>query len=399
MNFELTDEQEMLREAAIDALGRHPSLAAAREAADGAERLDLWPVAVEAGWCGLLVSEERGGAGLGLFDAMLVLEQCGRTLASTGLVGHLAGTLVLERAAERGDDDAADAAARAASGEARVATLFAAPPLGEGAWTIAGADPAAGPKQVPIRDSGAISGEAGFVPDAPGSDLLVVPALGEGDELGAYLVDADDPGVAIDAFTRFDHTRPLAHVRLGGASSISLDATAADLADAWNFAQAMLAAEAIGVSDAVREMAVEYSRDRHAFGRPIGSYQAVKHQLVEMLRAAATARSLTYYAGLSADGGGEDLGRAAGTLRFAAERASDFSTRTCIAVHGGIGVTWEHDAPLYLRRSQLSRLLLGGERGAADRVADEVIAAARRRRREQQEAGMASNATNGGTST
>ncbi len=87
MNFELTDEQEMLREAAIDALGRHPSLAAARQAADGAERLDLWPVAVEAGWCGLLVSEERGGAGLGLFDAMLVLEQCGRTLASTGLVG------------------------------------------------------------------------------------------------------------------------------------------------------------------------------------------------------------------------------------------------------------------------------------------------------------------------
>ncbi len=84
MNFELTDEQRMLRDAATDALGRQDTLAAARAAADGADPLDLWPVAADAGWAGLLVGEERGGAGLGLLDAMLVLEQAGRRLATHG---------------------------------------------------------------------------------------------------------------------------------------------------------------------------------------------------------------------------------------------------------------------------------------------------------------------------
>lgn len=398
MNFELTDEQTMLREAAIDALGREATVAAAREAADGAEHLDLWPVAVEAGWSGLLVAEERGGAGLGLFDAMLVLEQCGRSLASTGLIGHLSATLVLERAAARGDDEAADAAERAAGGEIRAAMLLASPPLGDGDWTLAGSDPTTGPRQLPIVDAHAISGEAGYVIDAPGADLLVVPVVdGEG-ELEVRLLEVDQAGVVLDSFTRFDHTRPLAHIRLGGATGVALDAGGDDLAEAWHFAQAMLAAEAIGVSDAVREMAVDYARDRHAFGRPIGSYQAVKHQLVEMLRSAATARSLTYYAGLASEDGKGELARATSALRFAAERASDFSTRTCIAVHGGIGVTWEHDAPLYLRRSQLSRLLLDGERGAVDRVAEEVVAAARRRRDERAARIDANHSTNGGAS-
>lgn len=398
MNFELTDEQTMLREAAIDALGREATVAAAREAADGADRLDLWPVAVEAGWSGLLVAEERGGAGLGLFDAMLVLEQCGRSLASAGLIGHLAATLVLERAARRGDEMASEAVERAAAGEVRAAMLLASPPIGEGSWSIAGANPSTGPRQLPLIDSGSISGEAGFVIDAPGADLLIVPALDGAGELGAHLVEVDQEGVVIDAFTRFDHTRPLAHVRLGGATGWALSAGDADLAEAWHIAQALLAAEAIGVSDAVREMAVDYARDRHAFGRPIGSYQAVKHQLVEMLRAAATARSLTYYAGLASEDGEGELARATSALRFAAERASDFSTRTCIAVHGGIGVTWEHDAPLYLRRSQLSRLLLDGERGAVDRVAEEVIAAARRKRDGRAAATSSNHSTNGGAS-
>ena len=378
MNFELTDEQEMLSAAARDALGRQDTLAAARAAADGADPLDLWPVAVEAGWAGLLIAEERGGAGLGLFDAMLVLEQAGRRLATTGLIGHLPATLVLERAAAAGDAEASAVLGDLASGERRAAILHAAPPIGATGWTVDA--PGSGLRaSVPVASEGKLSGEAGYVPDAGTADVLVVPALDQGGALLAYLVEAGAEGVEIESLVRFDATRPLAHVRLTDAPGVALQASADDVAESWHLAQALLAAEALGAADAVREMAVAYAKDRHAFGRPIGSYQAVKHLLVEMLRAAATARSLTYYAALAAETEPEDLARATSCVRFAAERAAEFSTRTCIAVHGGIGVTWEHDAPFYWRRAQLSRLLVGGGAGAADRVAEEVIAAARRR--------------------
>ncbi len=90
MNFSLTQEQELLREAAVDALSRLDTIANARAALDGAELLDLWPTAREAGWTGLLVPEDQGGAGLGAFDGMLLMEQCGRRLSGSGLVGHLA---------------------------------------------------------------------------------------------------------------------------------------------------------------------------------------------------------------------------------------------------------------------------------------------------------------------
>ena len=378
MNFELTDEQRMLRDAATDALGRQDTLAAARAAADGADPLDLWPVAADAGWAGLLVGEERGGAGLGLLDAMLVLEQAGRRLATTGLIGHLPATLVLERAAAAGGGEAAKRLEPLASGEGRAAMLHTAPPTGGGGWTVDA--PGSGLRAaIPVVAGGLLTGEAGYIPDASAADVLVVPALDADGGLSAYLVETGAAGVEIESVVRFDATRPLGHVRLSEARATSLGVGAEAVAEAWHFAQALLAAEALGAADAVRDMAVAYAKDRHAFGRPIGSYQAVKHLLVEMLRGAATARSLTYYAALAAEIEPDDLARAAACVRFAAERAAEFSTRTCIAVHGGIGVTWEHDAPFYWRRAQLSRLLVGGGAGAADRVAEEVIAAARRR--------------------
>jgi alkylation response protein AidB-like acyl-CoA dehydrogenase len=125
------------------------------------------------------------------------------------------------------------------------------------------------------------------------------------------------------------------------------------------------------------DLAVAYAKDRHTFGRPIGSYQAIKHQIVEILRHADTARNLCFYVGYAADSSPEELALAASAARFAGEQGADYATRTCIAVHGGIGATWEHDAPFFWRRAQLSRLLLGGIADASDRVAEEIIARAR----------------------
>jgi alkylation response protein AidB-like acyl-CoA dehydrogenase len=122
-------------------------------------------------------------------------------------------------------------------------------------------------------------------------------------------------------------------------------------------------------------MAVQYAKERFTFGRAIGSYQAVKHALVEALRRIDNARSLVYYAGWAAESGPAEFALAASAVRSAAGRALDYATRENIAIHGGIGATWEHDAPYYFRRAQLSRRLLGGTRDATDRVAGELLAA------------------------
>ncbi len=257
--------------------------------------------------------------------------------------------------------------------------LHTAPPTGGGGWTVDA--PGSGLRAaIPVVAGGLLTGEAGYIPDASAADVLVVPALDADGGLSAYLVETGAAGVEIESVVRFDATRPLGHVRLSEAPATTARRGRGRRSPRHGTSPRRCSPRRHSAPPTrFATWRVAYAKDRHAFGRPIGSYQAVKHLLVEMLRAAATARSLTYYAALAAEIEPDDLARAAACVRFAAERAAEYSTRTCIAVHGGIGVTWEHDAPFYWRRAQLSRLLLGGGAGAADRVAEEVIDAARRR--------------------
>ena len=169
----------------------------------------------------------------------------------------------------------------------------------------------------------------------------------------------------------------LGHVSFDGAPATLLALAPRDTAAAWYIAQTLLAAEAVGAVDVALAVSVAYAKERHTFGRAIGSYQAVKHELVEMLRGLDNARSLMYYAGWAAQDKPEEFPLAASAFRLTAGRAYDHAARAQISVHGGIGATWEHDAPLYFRRAQLSRRLLGGDAGAADRVAGELLTAAR----------------------
>ena len=155
-----------------------------------------------------------------------------------------------------------------------------------------------------------------------------------------------------------------------------LDVTADQIARAWYLAQSLLAAESVGAVEATLEMAVAYAKERFTFGRPIGSYQAIKHGLTEVLRLLENARSLLYYAGYAYAGRPEEFALAASAARSAAGRALEFASRQNITTHGGIGATWEHDAPLYFRRAQLARRLLGGTADATDRVASALLATA-----------------------
>jgi alkylation response protein AidB-like acyl-CoA dehydrogenase len=364
VNFALSDEQEFLKEAARGALSRVKTVEAAREALDGTPLPDLWPVAVEAGWPGLLVSEANGGAELSALEAMLVFEELGRVLASVPLLGHLPATLLLDRAG-------ADVVAPLAAGEARAAYVPARPPTDlSDAWTV---EPALGITRAPAPSyaGGSVSGTVSWVPDAPGADHLVVVL----DDGRAALVDAAD--AQIETATLYDATRSLGHVTLDGAPASLLDAAPADTAAAWYLAQALIGAEAVGAIDVALQVSVAYAKERHTFGRPIGSYQAVKHELVEILRGLDNARSLMYYAGWAAQDKPDEFPLAASAFRLAAGKAFDHAARAQISVHGGIGATWEHDAPLYFRRAQLSKRLLGGVGDAADRVADKLFAQTR----------------------
>jgi len=365
MNFALSDEQESLKEAARGALSRVKTVEAAREALDGGTLPDLWPIAVEAGWPGLLVSEANGGAELTVLEAMLVFEELGRVLAGVPLLGHLPATFLLDRGG------ASEVVSAAAAGEARAAYVPARPPsdLGDG-WSV---DPAIGLTRAPAPSfaDGKVTGTVAWVPDAPGAEHLVV-ALD--DRRAAHVLASD---ATVEPATIYDETRSLGHLTLDGAPGTLLDLEPGDTAAAWYIAQALLGAEAVGAIDVALATSVAYAKERHTFGRAIGSYQAVKHELVEMLRGLDNARSLMYYAGWAAQDRPEEFPLAASAFRLAAGKAFDHAARAQISVHGGIGATWEHDAPLYFRRAQLSRRLLGGTAGAADRVAGELLTAAR----------------------
>jgi alkylation response protein AidB-like acyl-CoA dehydrogenase len=376
MNLALSDEQVFLREAARGTLSRFKTLEAAREALDGNDGAlpDLWPTAKEAGWPGLLIDESHGGAGLDVFDAMLVLSECGRVLAGIALLGHLPATAIL--------DDAPNASGMLealATGERRAAYLPVSPPDDlEQSWSV---DPAGGAARAPAPTAtgggveARVSGELSFVPDAPGAQLLVGVALLDGKPVGVA-IEAGAEGVSVAPVRRYDATRSLGHVSLKDAPATLLDAPAESLAAAWHLSQALIAAESLGSVETALDVSVAYAKERHTFGRAIGSYQAVKHSLTEVLRQLENGRSLLYYAGWARHGGPAEFPLAASAARSVAGRALDDAARTMISVHGGIGATWEHDAPLYFRRAQLSRRLLGGTARATDRVAGELIAQA-----------------------
>ncbi len=377
MNLSLSDEQVFLREAARGTLSRFKTLEAARDALDGKDALpDLWPTAKEAGWPGLLIDESHGGAGLDAFDAMLVLGECGRVLAGIPLLGHLPATAILNDA-----PNAAEFMADLATGERRVAYLPARPPDDlDDRWS---ADPASGLQRASLATATTagedarvtLNGSYAFVPDAPGANALVGVALLDGQPVGVAVL-SDAPGVDVQPTRRYDATRSLGHVALTDAPAVLVDAPEESLAAAWYLAQALIAAESLGSVETALDVSVAYAKERHTFGRAIGSYQAVKHSLTEVLRQLENGRSLLYYAGWARDGAPAEFPLAASAARSVAGRALDHAARTMISVHGGIGATWEHDAPLYFRRAQLSRRLLGGTAGATDRVAGELMAPA-----------------------
>jgi alkylation response protein AidB-like acyl-CoA dehydrogenase len=338
VDLTLGPEQESIRDAVRGALDRRLPMARVRAVVAGAPGLDAeaWAEAGALGWFGLGLEEKAGGAGYGLPEEMILFIELGRSLAP----GPWLGTVL---------------AARALAGVPALATVHAG--LLAGTHRAAVIDDAGDT----LGGGGRVSGSAERVADAATAAGFVV--------LGARAVrwvPAEGGGVALAAAPSMDATRRLAEVRFDGAAAVALDADASRLRHA---ATVLAAAEAVGVAERTLEASVAYAKVRQQFGKPIGSFQAVKHRCADMAVRAEVARSVTTYAAVAlrdAEPGAERHAHVAKTLATSAAIANASDN---VQNHGGMGYTWEADAHLFLKRAWLLEHTFGTRAGHLDTLA------------------------------
>lgn len=348
MEFTFSEEQEALRDSARRFLAdRYPiQRVAALAEGEGFPRLE-WAEVAALGWTSISVPEEDGGAGLGFLEEIVLAEEMGRALFPGPFLSSVIMALpVLRAASGDGADRAGELAQAVAAGE-RVATLAWAGP--EGRFDLEPAPPIEWVDQ-------ALSGVRLFVPDLGVSEVLVIVG-GTAQGPGLWAVDRDGPGVTWRELPTVDGTRRMGEVVLEDAPALELKIEdPALLSSVRNRALAALAAEAVGVGSAALDLAVPYVRTREQFGRPIGAFQAVSHQLAQAFMELETARSLAYWAAWAvAEGTAASEGPAASVAAaMAKSRAAEAAVSTCehaIQVHGGLGFTWEHPLQRFYKRA------------------------------------------------
>jgi len=367
MDFGFTAEQEMLRASVRKLLDAEcpPTLVRAMLADPTAHAGPLWRALAELGLVGILVPSAHGGQGGDFRDLVVVLEEAGRSLLpgpffATTVLGGLAIALA-GSAAQR------DLLLPSLAAGDRPATL---------AIDVDTTDPSHTP-YVAERAGASyrLAGEVAFVMDAHVAAILVVPARVDGG-VALFAVAADHAGVSVTPQRTVDMTRRLCTVRLD--ATLTADAVLAGdgariVRRVLRHAAAGLAVEAIGVAQRALDLSVAYAKERTQFGRPIGSFQAVKHKCVDMMVGVETARSLVYYAAWAV---GEDAPDADTAVAMAKAYASDVATTVtseAIQVHGGIGFTWEHDIHLYHRRALAIAAAFGGPVEHRDTVARSLV--------------------------
>ena len=361
MNFTFSEEQDELRRTVRRFLEDRSPVAEVRRVMETPEGVDeaTWKqMAQELALHGLAIPEEHGGQGFGFVELGIVLEEMGRVLYPGPFLASvcLAATAIANAGTE---EQRAELLPRIAAGET-IATLALVEPGGR--WDAVGIETVATPEEGAYR----LDGTKGLVLDGHQASLIVVVARLPGttgtEGVGLFLVDGDAEGVTRKLLETIDRTRKQARVELKGARATALG-TAGEgwpaLERTLDQIAVCLAAEATGSAERCMEMAVQYAKDRVQFGRPIGSFQAIKHKCADMLLQVESAKTAAYYAMWAAAEGDEELRLAAPMAKAYCTEAAFNVARENIQVHGGIGFTWEHDAHLYFRRGKTNELLFG----------------------------------------
>jgi len=361
VNFAFSEEQEQLRDSVRRFLeSKSPSSEVRRlmDTADGYDP-DVWrQMANELGLQSLHLPEEHGGQGFSFVELGIVLEEMGRVL----LCAPFFSTVVLAADAIMNAGTAAQQAELLpgiASGETIATLAFTEP---NGRWDATGIEMVA----TPAGDYYTLEGTKMFVIDGHLADLVVVAARLAGtsgeDGVSLFTVAGDAPGLTRTALSTMDQTRKQARLEFAAVAARPLG----EPGTAWpalsrtlDQAAAALANELVGTAQRVLDMAVEYAKVRVQFGRPIGSFQAIKHKCADMLLEVESGKSAAYYAAWAAAEDEDDLPVAASLAKAYCSDAAFHAAAENIQIHGGIGFTWEHDAHLYFKRSKSSELLLG----------------------------------------
>ncbi|MEU4569877.1 acyl-CoA dehydrogenase family protein [Micromonospora sp. NPDC023956] len=338
------DVEEALRDSVRALLTTHAPWQRTLTRVDGGEPYDpvLWARLVgDLGVAGLAVPEEYGGAGAGFREVAVVLEELGRAVAAVPFLGS---AVVATRALLSCGD--AELLGRLATGRCAVALAV---PFA----TVPGARPA----PVAVAGGPVLSGTVAGVADALPVDVLLVPA---GD--GLYAVDARGPGVRMTPVVSLDATRPLAHIGFAAAPArrVAAGATATRaVTDALTAGAALLASEQVGVAQRCLDLTVAHVRTRHQFGRPVGSFQAVKHRLADVWVEVSQARAVARHAADCLATGDPDTALAASLAQAYCGTVAVTAAEACVQLHGGIGFTWEHPAHLFLKRARSTAVAFG----------------------------------------
>ena len=374
-----TEEQRDLRDAVRGLLAHEQR----RTPADGDDGRALWQrLCGEIGVAGLAIPQRYGGAGAGPVETHIVMEELGRGLTGSPLLGS--GVLAAQALLASGDAAACERLLPAIADGSAVAALAWAGEAGR--WDPGEAAYDARPGQGDARPTGPVrrteagrpgwelDGEAHYVLDGDRADVLLAAVRAPGG-IALFEVDPHQRGVTRRAVTTMDTSRRLAVVRLDGAAGrpAGSGAGGAALARARDLACVALSAEQVGAAQRALELTVAYTKARVQFGRPVGSFQALQHRMADLHVLVESARSLSYAAASAAADGADDLG-----LRAAAAKAycSEALTRVAgemIQLHGAIGITWDHDAHRFFKRAHGAAHLFGRPSEHVARIAATVI--------------------------
>jgi alkylation response protein AidB-like acyl-CoA dehydrogenase len=366
MYFDLTDEQQAIKQTAHDFLAsrfkseRVRELAASDDGFDGSG----WKEMAELGWAGLALPEEWGGQGLGIVDLAVLFEELGYVCAPSPL---LSNTIVGLALAAGGSDEQKERWLRPlAEGELR------------GTPALVDVDGPAEPMKFAMAtesdDGGVVlNGEKTLVMDAASADFFLV-ATADGHR---HIVNSAASGLTIVPEESIDPTRRISSLRFESVRpEATLPGAGAEYMPVFLRACVAIAAESTGLAQRALEMSVEYAKDRQQFGRPIGAYQAVSHRCAQMLLETENSRSAVYGAAWAADAEPQSLPLAACMAKAYASDAGWRVPDAAIQVHGGIGFTWEHDLHFFLKRGRANAASFGDPKWHRERVADAVLAGA-----------------------
>lgn len=358
MDFGFSEEQELLRQSAVDFLGKECPISYVRQMMEDERGYsdELWKKMAELGWMGLIYPEEFGGSGLNMVDLVVILEEMGRAafpgpFFSTVCLGGLA---ILEAGNPEQKQKYLPEIA-AGKSKATLAMLEQ-----EARWDDKGIKMPARK----VKKGYSLNGVKLFVPDAHVSDIFVCAArTADGPVL--LLVDRQQSGVTVTPLKTMDQTRKLCEVRFDRVQ-VGAEAVLGTPGKGWEAlsrildrSKVALCAEMCGGAQKVLDMSVEYAKMREQFGRPIGSFQAIQHKCANMLVQVESAKSATYYAAWAVANDAPEAPLAAAMAKAYCSDAYRQVSAEGIQVHGGIGFTWEHDMHIYFKRAKGSEVTFG----------------------------------------